>query len=614
MGRLAVLVPLLLLAAPVAAAADWLSLESDHFLVIGDTNARQLRSVALKLEQFRQVVGQLNPAILGQKDAPPAVVLVFRDNRSFEPFLPRESGRVIRAGGFFQSGVDVNYIALTLQAGDQAYRAIFHEFSHLLLRGYFADAPLWFNEGIAEYYSTLEVSGDGRRVNIGKPVARHRDLLQSRRLPFARFFGVEHSSPEYTRDTTDREVFYAQSWAIVHHAFHGDSKRRDQLLAFVTRLASGETTETSFREAYDGLGLRDLESEVQAYATRPVYAYAIVEFPESIVTSIESTPVPLSDAEADAWLGDLLAHMNRSEEASARLQRALTEEPDLALAHASLGALQMREGKTAEAMAHLEEAVTLGTENERAHFTYAHALLRDGTSDEETLREASRALERAVELRPAYREARLLLADTYLSLGNYTAVRDLLTPLVRAEPTNHRAALQLGDALLRLEDLEAGRAVLGPVLARAQDERERGRARALLTLSNGLQLRRDTYEASGITTSGAARPTITIPSLRVVAEGEQRVYGIFESIECERDSIVLVVRTAEMELRARSSSFADVEFISYGTGATGRVGCGALNSPTAVYLTWRATPGSGAATEPTAVALELLPEGFVPSR
>jgi hypothetical protein len=119
---------------------------------------------------------------------------------------------------------------------------------------------------------------------------------------------VEHSSPEYTRDTTDREVFYAQSWAIVHHAFHGDSKRRDQLLAFVTRLASGETTETSFREAYDGLGLRDLESEVQAYATRPVYAYAIVEFPESIVTSIESTPVPLSDAEADAWLGDLLAH------------------------------------------------------------------------------------------------------------------------------------------------------------------------------------------------------------------------------------------------------------------------------------------------------------------
>ena len=89
---------------------------------------------------------------------------------------------------------------------------------------------------------------------------------------------------------------------------------------------------------------------------------------------------------------------------------------------------------------------------------------------------------------------------------------------------------------------------------------------------------------------------------------------LVESIECERDSIVLVVRTAEMELRARASSFADVEFISYGTGAMGSVGCGALNSPTAVYLTWRATLGSGAAIEPTAVALELLPEGFVPSR
>ena len=59
--------------------------------------------------------------------------------------MPLANGKVVRAGGFFQSGQDVNYITLTLQVGEQAFPAIFHEFSHLLVRGVFADAPLWFN-------------------------------------------------------------------------------------------------------------------------------------------------------------------------------------------------------------------------------------------------------------------------------------------------------------------------------------------------------------------------------------------------------------------------------------------------------------------------------------
>jgi len=272
----------------------------------------------------------------------------------------------------------------------------------------------------------------------------------------------------------------------------------------------------------------------------------------------------------------------------------------------------MREGTTAEAMTHLEEAVALGSENERAHFMYAYALLRDGTSDPETLRKAARVLERALELRPAYREAKLMLGDIYLTAGNYTAVRDLLTPLVQAEPTNHRAALRLGEALLRLNDVDNGRAVLGPVMARTTDDRERDRARSLLTLSVGLQLRRDTLRAAGITTPDAARPAITIPSPQPVSDGEQRVYGVFESIDCQSDSIVLVVRTADRLLRARASSFADVTFVSYRAGATGSVRCGEQSPPTEVYLTWRETPGSNGQSEATAVALELLPEGFVP--
>jgi tetratricopeptide (TPR) repeat protein len=612
MARLTAILSLLLLAAPTGAAADWLSLKSEHFLVIGDTGARQLQTIALELEQFREVVSQLNPALLNGGEAPPVVVLVFRDDRAYEPFLPRDNGRPIRAGGFFQSGLDVNYITLSLQAGDRAYPAILHEFSHLLLRNWMPDAPLWFNEGIAEYYSTFEVSADGRRANIGKPIAAHRNLLQSRRLPFTRFFAVEHDSPEYTRNTADREAFYAQSWAIVHHAFHSDADRRDQLLAFVTKLAAGDATVSSFRDAYGGIELRELEHQVQAYASRPAFGFSIVELPESVVTRIEPTPTLLSRAEVDAWLGDLLAHMGRGDEAIPHLDRALAAAPELALAHSSLGTLRMDEGKTVEAISHFERAVAAGTENDRVHFLYAYALLGEGgLSDPERRRTAVRLLKRALELRPAYREARLLLADAYLSGGDHAAIRDLLPPLLRSEPANHRAALQLGESLLRLDDLDGARSLLVPVVARATEERDRARARTLLAQAEGLHLRRETRLAAGITARAAARPNITLPDLRAVADDEQRVYGVFESIECDADVLIIVVRTVKTVVRVRFASFADVDFVRHGTDLGREMRCGA-QGPAEVYLTWRRAAAAGDGTAGIAVALEFLPDGFIP--
>ena len=132
------------------------------------------------------------------------VILVFKDRNAFKPFMPVANGGVVPVGGFFQPGEDVNYITLTLETANQGFPVVFHEFAHLLLRGIFADAPLWFNEGLAEYYSTFEVSSS-RRANIGKPDENHLRLLQSRSLPFARFFAIDRTSPS-TRRTRSVEI------------------------------------------------------------------------------------------------------------------------------------------------------------------------------------------------------------------------------------------------------------------------------------------------------------------------------------------------------------------------------------------------------------------------
>jgi hypothetical protein len=45
---------------PAAAKAEWRSLRSEHFRLIGDAAARQLREVALRFEQFRDIVTRVN--------------------------------------------------------------------------------------------------------------------------------------------------------------------------------------------------------------------------------------------------------------------------------------------------------------------------------------------------------------------------------------------------------------------------------------------------------------------------------------------------------------------------------------------------------------------------
>jgi hypothetical protein len=97
--------------------------------------------------------------------------------------------------------------------------------------------------------------------------------------------------------------------------------------------------------------------------------------------------------------------------------------------------------------------------------------------------------------------------------------------------------------------------------------------------------------------------------------GEQRSYGLLEQVECTPTGIVLHLRATGSVITARAKRFDDVELITYRqTQQPSTINCGLRPAPEEVYLTWRpATAADGVtAGEPIAVAIELLPEGFVP--
>jgi len=213
------------------------------------------------------------------------------------------------------------------------------------------NAPLWLSEGMAEFYSTLRITGD-RSALIGYPVTAHVKLLQQQSMPLTQMFAATASSSEYLGETTTRLLLYAQSWAVIHHAFQ--SARSKEILELGRKLAAGTDVEAAVQSTY-GMSVSELERRVLGYIRNGVYSAVAINFSADLVNGVTDGAVLLSDAEADGWLGDLLAQLGRDDEATLRLENALSRQPGVLQAHQALALILLRTNRQAEATTHLQQ-------------------------------------------------------------------------------------------------------------------------------------------------------------------------------------------------------------------------------------------------------------------
>jgi tetratricopeptide (TPR) repeat protein len=346
---------------PVAAKDTWVSVRTKNFLMLGNASEKDIRRVALKLEQFREAFTIIFPNVRFNTPVPTTVV-VFKSDSSYAPFKPKAN-----TAGYFQSGPDVNYITLTTEVrGEQdPFTVIFHEFTHLLVNNTFSDAPVWFNEGLAEYYSTFSITDD-QKVVLGNPIGNHVFLLrENKMLPLKTLFAVDQKSPYYN-ERNKQSIFYAQSWALMHYLIVGKEGRAEKLGKFLQLLGPNVPVEQAFQQAF-GVPFETIEKDLRNYVRQDRYNIVRGHFEEKLVLDTSAEATPLTEAEVQAYLGDLLLHSNRAD-AYTYLEKAVKLDPNLAMAHASLGMAYFREGKVNEAHASLERAVSLNSQNYLAHY------------------------------------------------------------------------------------------------------------------------------------------------------------------------------------------------------------------------------------------------------
>ena len=223
--------------APAAEPSPWLEIHSTHFIVITDAGEKKGKEVALRFEQMRAVFGTL--LMKERINQPvPLTVLAFKNDKTYYQSAPLRQGQPIGVPGFFVPGEDQDFFVLNLFE-EESWRAVAHDFAHLLLNYNYPPVPGWFDEGLAEYFGSIRL--DDKKYEIGgDPELQSRfseDLLQKQQekrnppksltellggqvwLSLPDLLTMKHDTSTYT-EGMHHTLFYAQSWMTVHYLLH----------------------------------------------------------------------------------------------------------------------------------------------------------------------------------------------------------------------------------------------------------------------------------------------------------------------------------------------------------------------------------------------------------
>ena len=618
--------------ATVNAKDTWVSVRTKNFLLLGNASEKDIKSVGLKLEQFREAFTHIFPNVRFNTPVP-TTVIVFKNDSSYAPFKPSPN-----LAGYFQPGSDVNYITLTTETrGEQdPFTVIFHEYTHLLVNNTFTNAPVWFNEGLAEYYSTFSITED-QKIVIGAPISNHVYLLrQNKMLPLKTLFEVDQKSPHYN-ERNKQSIFYAQSWALMHYLIVGKAGKVEPLEKFLELVDAKVPMDQAFQQAF-GVPFETMEKELRNYIKQDRYAVVRGHFERKLELDTSAQATPLTDAEVQAYLGDLLLHSNRKD-AYTYLERAVKLDPNLAMAHASLGMAYFREGKINEAHASLERAVAANSQNYLAHYYYAFTLSRAGPDGGPTVAgypadvsaKIREHLEKAIALRPDYPESYSLLAFISLVTGkgideSIASLKKLLISL----PGRHDLTFMLAQLYLEKGEGKLARELLEEVVKSNAEEHVRQNAASLLSQISSVEKAKQDDEGpqkelppvivgaskGGGTEAPTPPPPPPDPSsylrevLRQPKPGETQLQGTLVKLECEPKGIVFVVQTGTGFLRLRTASFDAIELTTYDPAVKGDITCGERKPANAVVIAYIAGADKKLKIDGTLKSIEFVPADF----
>lgn len=292
-----------------AAEPPWIEVHSTHFTVITDAGEKKGREVAFRFEQMRAVfAGLLSKDHLNQPV--PLTILALKNDKSYYQLAPLRQGQPIDVPGFFIRGDDQDFIVLNLFE-EESWRAVSHDFAHMLLNYNYPQAQGWFDEGLVEYFSSIRT--DDKQIEIGGDPELGRssgeDLLGNQRdthppksltelleaqvwISIPDLFTMKHDSSGIN-EGTHHTMYYAESWMVMHYLIH-QQKLPDTGTYFNLVFTEHAPVEDAIQKAY-GMSSAQLEDAVKTYFHSQKQLFAALDAarqPAGAGTASVSLPQP----------------------------------------------------------------------------------------------------------------------------------------------------------------------------------------------------------------------------------------------------------------------------------------------------------------------------------
>jgi Tfp pilus assembly protein PilF len=459
---------------------QWVEVKSPNFSVITDAGEKRGRDVALHFEQMRAAFGTLMTKAHVNLPVPLQIV-AFRNSKEMRQMSPLFNGKPTEDAGLFQGGDDRTFIMLDMSV-ENPWSVVFHEYAHQLMNGNLSvRADPWFEEGFAEYFSSIEV--DNKEVRVGKiPEQTYVVLHQMGMMRVADLLRVQQYSKTYNESGDHRNTFYAESGLLVHYIY--DNKLVLKLADyFDARITQKKSVEEALQSAF-GMTPEQLDKSLRDYLNSNRFRYYPLS--SSSIVASEFAIAPVSQADARAVLADIDAHsLDHQDRAQSEFEDVLKADPENAAALRGMGYVYLRKHDLQHASEYFQRAAARDSKDPRVH--YYNALLMGqsyGFGKSGKSGEMKKELETAIALDPKLADAYSLLGYAETFSGEPEKGLAAMRKAVELSPRNENYQMNLASIYLANRKPDEAIAVLRSLASNGNPQVAGAAAAALVQAQN----------------------------------------------------------------------------------------------------------------------------------
>ena len=472
----------------------WLRVSSAHFSVLTDAGDDKGREVITRIEQMRDVFAQLfrkTKLRLPQ----PMDVIALRSDEEYIRVAPLRQGKPISAPGCFLSGEDRNFIVLDLAAED-SWRAASREFARLLLNFNYPPTQDWFDEGFAQYFSSLRLVGNQAQIG-GDPIQNlpwerqlpgqasaasnaaksFVELLGQPWLPMADLFMMRATSSGYP------PMFYAQSWMVMHYLLNQNKLSEagtyfglveiqklpvEQAIqqAFGVTAAQFEQAVKDYFHSRSWSPLTPANTKVANATTSAGSAYQVLAVLEA--GQVGSSVVDVTDAQAQALVAEVMVRLPEHRDQGEKDLQAVIGDPktDNAIAHRGLAWAYLQKKEFDQANEELARAMELDSRDPWVRYYMALVKFKAAQTNRKPIQGVSNMIQdlvAVVDWNPDFAEAHNMLAMGRLAGGGVHAATDSIKVAIQLSPRNEQYLLNLAQINLAGKKWDDATALLEPL-------------------------------------------------------------------------------------------------------------------------------------------------------